>query len=60
MQICTGTRVCMYSHPQGFIHRKKQLGGSFIKPLGSRSILQLESGNQPFVESIAEVPLEQK
>lgn len=50
----------MYTHPQGFIHREKQLGGSFIKPLGGRSILELERGNQPFVESIVEVSLEQE
>lgn len=49
-----------YTNPQGFIHRVKQLSGSFIKPLGGHSILQLERGNQPFVESLVQVPLEQK
>lgn len=47
-----------YTHPRGFIHRVKQLGGNVIKHLGDRSILQLERGSQLFVESIVEVPLE--
>lgn len=46
--------------PTGLHSSCKAAGGSFTEPLDGCSMLQLEWGNQPFVEGIAEVPLEQK